>query len=100
MQYNQEWQNIKFGTIESGKLNLEYQIWNGKTQNTKSGTPIYRTVLSDGKSKTWNSKTRNTKPEKVPPDHIDCFTKKNIYVTARHVEMRRDYKTRGNGKSI
>ena len=32
--------------------------------------------------------------------HIDCFTKKNIYITARHVEMRRDYKTHGNGKSI
>ena len=81
------------------KLNLENQIWNGKTQNTKSGTPIYGTVLLDGKSKTRNSETRNTKPEKVLPDYIDCFTKKNIYMTARHMKMRKDYKTRSNGKS-
>ena len=60
--------------VKPKTLNLEHQF----TER------YYRT----GKAKTQNSKTRNTKPEKVPPDHIDCFTKKNIYITARHVEMR------------
>ena len=38
--------NTKSGIVKLGTLNPERQNRNGKTQNAKSGTRTYRTVLS------------------------------------------------------